>query len=53
MPDDLRFRLRALFRRGDVEDDLDDELRSIFERAPSGTWPVRPRSMTLPVLPMD
>ena len=33
MLDDLRFRLRALFRRDDVEDDLDDELRFHLERA--------------------
>ena len=33
MLDDLRFRLRALFRRGDVEDDPDDELRFHLERA--------------------
>ena len=33
MLDDLRFRLRTLFRRGDAEDDLDDELRFHLERA--------------------
>ena len=30
---DLRFRLRALVRRGRAEDDLDDELRFHLERA--------------------
>ena len=33
MLDDLRFRLRSLFRRDDVENDLDDELRFHLERA--------------------
>ena len=33
MLDDLRFRLRALFRRAAAEDDLDDELRFHLERA--------------------
>ena len=33
MLDDLRFRLRTLFRRGAVEDDLDQELRFHLERA--------------------
>ena len=33
MLDDLRFRLRTLFRRGAVEDDLDEELRFHLERA--------------------
>ena len=33
MLDDLRFRLRTLFRRGAVEDDLDDELRFHLDRA--------------------
>ena len=32
MLEDLRFRLRALVRRGRVEDDLDDELRFHLER---------------------
>ena len=33
MLDDLRFRLRTLFRRNAAEDDLDDELRFHLERA--------------------
>ena len=33
MLDDLRFRLRTLFHRGAVEDDLDEELRFHLERA--------------------
>ena len=33
MLDDIRFRLRALFRRNAAEDDLDDELRFHLERA--------------------
>ena len=33
MLDDIRFRLRALFRRNTAEDDLDDELRFHLERA--------------------
>ena len=33
MLDDLRFRLRTLFRRDAAEDDLDDELRFHLERA--------------------
>ena len=33
MLDDLRFRLRTLFRRGAVEDDLDEELRFHLARA--------------------
>ena len=33
MLDDVRFRLRALFRRNTAEDDLDDELRFHLERA--------------------
>ena len=33
MLDDLRFRLRTLFRRGAVESDLDEELRFHLERA--------------------
>jgi macrolide transport system ATP-binding/permease protein len=32
MPNDLRFRLRALFRRSTVETELDDELRFHFEQ---------------------
>ena len=33
MLEDLRFRLRALVRRGRAEDDLEDELRFHLERA--------------------